>query len=141
MTTKTFKFALVSAEKSLFTGDVGMLIAQTQVGELGILPGHTQLLAALKPGDLRVQLASGEEQIFFVSGGILEVQPKEVTVLSDTIIRAEDLDESKVLEAKERAESALSQQRSEIEYAEALAELAEAVAQLQALNRLRKKMH
>ncbi|MCD6047277.1 MAG: synthase subunit epsilon [Gammaproteobacteria bacterium] len=137
---KTFKFEIVSAEKSLFTGEALMLIAQTQVGELGITPGHTQLLASLKPGDLRVQLVSNEEQAFYVSGGILEVQPYHVVVLSDTVVRAEDLDEATILEAKQRAESITAEKHGELEYAKALAELAEASAQLQALNRLRKKI-
>ena len=140
MTQKTFTFDIVSAEKALFSNEALMLVAQTQVGEIGILPGHTKLLGALEPGDLRVQLANGEEHIFYVSGGILEVQPCHVTVLSDTIVRAEDLDEATILQAKQRAESMMAVKSSEVAYAEALKELAQAVAQLQALNKLKKKV-
>lgn len=138
--TKTFKFDIVSAEKALFSNEALVLIAQTQVGELGITPGHTQLLAALKPGDLRVQLPNGEEEVFYVSGGILEVQPYQVTVLSDTVVRAEDLDEATILQAKQRAEGLLAEKVSEIEYAAALKQLAESAAQIQALNKLKKKV-
>jgi F-type H+-transporting ATPase subunit epsilon len=137
---KTFKFDIVSAEKSLFSGEATILIAQTQVGELGITPGHTQLLAALKPGDVRVQFANNEEHIFYVSGGILEVQPNHLFVLSDTVVRAEDLDEATILEAKQRAESMLAEKHGEIDYAQALAELAAAAAQLQALQKLKRKL-
>jgi len=139
MSEKTFHFDLVSAERAIFSDSVAMLIAKTQVGELGIMPGHAQLLAALKPADLIIQLSSGEEKIFYVSGGILEVQPKQVVVLSDTVVRAEDLDEATILEAKQRAESLVSENRGGLEYAKALMELAQAAAQLQALDRLRKK--
>lgn len=141
MSQKTFKFEVVSAEKSLFSGEALMLVAKTQVGELGITPGHTQLLAALKPADLWVRLASEQEQVFYVSGGILEVQPYHVVILSDTVVRAEDLDEATILQAKQRAESLIAENRNELEYAKALTELAQAAAQLQALERLRKKIH
>ena len=138
MSEKTFGFDLVSTEKAIFSGEIAMLVAKTQVGELGIMPGHTQLLAALKPADFWVRLPSGEEQVFYVSGGILEVQPHHVVVLSDTVVRAEDLDEAVILEAKQRAESLLSEKTGEFEYAKALIELAQVTAQLQALERLRK---
>lgn len=140
MTTKPFKFEIVSAEKALFSGEGTMLIAQTHVGELGITPGHAQLLASLKPGDVRVISATNQEHVFYVSGGILEVQPYHIAVLSDTVVRAEDLDEATIMEAKQRAESVTAEKHGELEYAKALAELAEASAQLQALNRLRKKL-
>lgn len=139
MAEKTFNFDLVSAERSIFSDQIVMLVAKTEVGELGIMPGHSQLLAALKPADLWIRLSSGEEKIFYVSGGILEVQPHQAVVLSDTVVRAEDLDEATILEAKQRAESLLVENRGEIEYAKALMELAQAAAQLQALDRLRKK--
>ena len=137
--TKTFEFSLVSAEKSIFSGKANLLVAKTKVGELGIAPGHTQLLAELKPADLWLRLENQEEQVFYVSGGILEVQPYSVTVLSDTILRAEDLDEAQVLSAKQRAESLMQNKNNELEYAQALVELTQALAQLQALNRFRKK--
>lgn len=139
MPEKTFNFDLVSAERAIFSDQIVMLVAKTQVGELGIMPGHSQLLAALKPADLWIRLSSGEEKIFYVSGGILEVQPNQAVVLSDTVVRAEDLDEATILEAKQRAESLLVENRGELEYAQALMELAQAAAQLQALDRLRKK--
>ena len=139
MSNKTFQFELVSAEKALFSGNATMLIAKTQAGELGITPGHAQLLAHLTPSDVQITLADGSQQVFYVAGGILEVQPYHTTILSDTVARAEDLDEETILEAKARAESLLSEKLGEMEYAEALAELAAAVAQLQALKKLKKK--
>ncbi len=138
MTTKTFQFELVSAEKALFSGEATLLIAKTQTGELGIMAGHAQLLAALKPSDLEVCLADGKRAFFYVAGGILEVQPSQVTVLSDTVIRAEDLDEVTILAAKERAEHLVAEKRGGIEYAQALTELAEAMAQLQTIRKIRK---
>jgi F-type H+-transporting ATPase subunit epsilon len=137
---KTFKIDIVSAEKSLFSGEAHMLYAKTKLGDVGIAPGHTQLLAALVPGDVRLQLADGVESVFYVSGGILEVQPSAVTVLSDSAVRAEDLDEAKILEAKQRAETAVATKLGEIEYAKAMSELVEAAAQLQTLHKLRQKM-
>jgi len=130
---------VVSAENELFSGEASMLIATAINGELGIYPNHTPLLTNLKPGDVRVQTADGEEQVIYVSGGILEVTPKKVTVLSDTAIRADDLDEAAALEAQRKAEQALKDSKADIDYARAKAELAQAAAQLQALKKMVKK--
>jgi F-type H+-transporting ATPase subunit epsilon len=109
------------------------------MGEVGIYPRHTQLLTPLKPGEVRVVKEGGDEEFYYVSGGMLEVQPHVVTVLADTAVRARDLDEAKAIEAKKRAEQALKDRQGEMDYARAEAELAEAVAQLQAIQRMRKK--
>jgi F-type H+-transporting ATPase subunit epsilon len=134
----TMHIDIVSAEAELFSGKATMFFATGILGELGIAPGHTQLLTQLRPGNVRVQFEDGTEQIFYVSGGLLEVQPSMVTVLSDTAVRAADLDESAALEAKRRAEQAMSERTGEQEYATARAELAEAMAQLQTISKLRK---
>ena len=126
---------VVSAEKEIFSGEATMLIATAEGGELGIYPQHTPLLTNLKPGDVRVQTADGEEQVIYVSGGILEVTPKKITVLSDTAVRADDLDEAAALEAQKKAEQALKDSNADIDYARAKAELAQAAAQLQALKK------
>ncbi len=130
---------IVSAEKSIFSGTAEMVFAPAIMGEVGILPRHAPLLTRLRPGEVRVKLPGGEEEFFYVSGGILEIQPHVVTVLADTAARAHDLDEAAAQEAKQRAEDALKDQKGEIDYARAQAELAEAVAQLNALKRLKKK--
>lgn len=130
---------IVSAEEEIFSGSATMVFAPAEMGELGITPRHTPLLTKLKPGEVRVQTQNGEEQFFFVSGGMLEIQPHVVTVLSDTAIRAKDLDEASALEAKERAERALRGRKSEMDYAKAKAELVAAAAQLRAIQNLRKK--
>ncbi len=135
----TMHVDIVSAEAEIFSGTAEMVVAPAKMGEVGIFPRHTPLLTPLKPGEVRVILEGGEEQTFYVSGGILEVQPHVVTVLSDTAVRAADLDEAAALEAKRRAEEALKDRKSDIDYARAQAELAEAVAQLQAIQKLRKK--
>jgi F-type H+-transporting ATPase subunit epsilon len=129
---------IVSAEGAIHAGLATMVFAPGEVGELGIAPRHTPLITRLKPGDVRVQGEHGEMEHFYVSGGMLEVQPDVVTVLADTAIRAENIDEAKALEAKRRAEDALSGQTAEFEYAKAQAELAEAIAQLRAIEKLRK---
>ena len=110
------------------------------IGELGIYPGHTQLLTALKPGPVRIVKPDGEDEILYISGGILEVQPQLVSILADTVIRAADLDEMAALEAKEHAEKALIDKQSDIDYAKATVELAQAVAQLQAISKLKKRL-
>ena len=134
----TLHVDIVSAEKELFSGPAEMVIAPGELGELGVLPRHSQLLTRLKPGQVRVRLQGGEEQLFYVSGGLLEVQPSLVTILSDTAERAKDLDEAAAQSAKQRAEQVIADHRSDFEYARAKAELAEAIAQLQAIERLRK---
>lgn len=134
---------IVSAEARLFSGSAELLVAMGELGELGIAYGHTPLLTTLKPGQVRVvhDLTHPEntEELFYVSGGILEVQPHVVTVLADTVVRAADLDEARAQEAKIAAERRMAARKSEFDYAEAAAELAAAVAQLQLVKRLRKK--
>ena len=130
---------IVSAEHEIFSGTADMLFAPAVQGEVGIAPGHTPLLTQLGPGEVRVQFEDGTQEAFYVSGGILEVQPKVVTVLSDTAERAEDLDEAAVLKAKEAAEAALRDRDGSIDYAMARSELAETVAQLQTIQRLRRR--
>jgi F-type H+-transporting ATPase subunit epsilon len=133
---------VVSAEESIFSGLVEFVVLPGEVGELGIYPGHMPLMTRIKPGAVRLKLQGQErEELIFVAGGILEVQPGLVTVLADTAIRGPDLDEAKAMEAKKKSEEALVNRSSEMDYARAQAELAEAVAQLQAIQRLRKKSH
>tara|TARA_R110002095_G_scaffold140982_1_gene122353 strand:+ start:1302 stop:1718 length:417 start_codon:yes stop_codon:yes gene_type:complete len=133
----TIHVDIVSAEASIYSGLAEMVYAPGVMGELGIAPRHAPLVTRLKPGEIRVD--TGKEELdFFISGGILEVQPHVVTVLADTAIRAADLDEAKALAAKKRAEEALADKASNIDYARAQAELAEAAAQLSAISRLRK---
>ena len=134
----TLHVDIVSAEKELFSGPAETVVAPGELGELGILPRHSQLLTRLKPGQVRVRLLGGEEQLFYVSGGLLEVQPHVVTILSDTAERAKDLDEVAAQAAKQRAEQVIADSRSEFEFARAKAELAEAVAQLRTIEQLRK---
>lgn len=136
----TIRCDIVSAEEEIFHGTVEMVVATGEMGELGIAPRHAPLITRLKPGQVRVVLPGGEEQSFYVSGGILEVQPQVVTVLADTAIRAKDLDEAAAQEAKKEAERILANRSDAMEVAEAQAKLAEAVAQLQALERLRKAL-
>ncbi|HSJ47614.1 MAG TPA: F0F1 ATP synthase subunit epsilon [Gammaproteobacteria bacterium] len=135
----TMHVDIVSAEAEIFSGTATMVFAPAEMGELGIAPRHTQLLTRLKPGEVRVVDEKGEEQSFYVSGGILEVQPHVVTVLSDTALRAKDLDEAAALQAKEQAEKLLADNQSDIDYAKAQLELAEAVAQLRAIQKIRDK--
>jgi len=129
---------IVSAEGEIFSGSASMVFAPAVEGDVGIAPRHAPLLTKLRAGEVRVRDEQGQDAHYFVSGGILEVQPFKVTVLADTALRAKDLDEAAALEAKRRAEDALSQRRSDIDYAHAQAELAEAMAKLQMLERLRK---
>ncbi len=133
---------VVSAEESIFSGLVEMAVFPGEAGELGIMPRHTPLLTRIKPGTVRLKLPDQAElELVYVSGGMLEVQSDMITVLADTAIRAHDLDEAKALEAKKRAEEALANRQAEIDYATAEAELAQAVAQLQAIARLKKTAH
>jgi F-type H+-transporting ATPase subunit epsilon len=131
---------IVSAEEKIFSGRVEMVIVSGALGDLGIAPGHTPLLTQLKPGPIRLILQNGEEEIFYASGGFVEVQPHLVSVLSDTALRADDVNEAAALEAKKLAEQAMSEQNSEIDHAMASIQLAEAVAQLRTLNSIKKKM-
>jgi F-type H+-transporting ATPase subunit epsilon len=124
---------IVSAEEEIFHGEAQMVIATGEMGELGIAPRHAPLITRLKPGQVRVQLENGDEQFFYVSGGILEVQPTVVTVLADTAIRAKDLDEAAARNAKDEAERVLANRTDALEVAQAQAQLAQAMAQLQSL--------
>jgi F-type H+-transporting ATPase subunit epsilon len=135
----TLHVDIVSAEDEIFSGTATMVFAPAVMGEVGIAPRHTPLLTRLKPGEVRVQTQGGEEQSFFVSGGMLEIQPHVVTILADTAIRAHDLDEAQALEAKERAEKMLADKSADVDYAKAQAELAESMAQLSAIRKLREK--
>lgn len=136
--TMTVHVDIVSAEGAIHSGLAAMVYAPAEMGEVGISPRHTALITRLRAGDVRVQSENGEMEYFYVSGGMLEVQPQVVTVLADTAIRARDLDEAAAVEAKRRAEDALAGKTAEFEYAQAQAELAEAVAQLRAIEKLRK---
>jgi len=133
----TIRVEIVSAEESIWCGEGSMVFAPGELGELGIAPKHTPLITRLKPGDVRVQREDGEEKFFFISGGLLEVQPHLVSILSDTAIRADDLDQAAAEAARKRAEEAIRDQTSAMEYAQAKAELANAVAQLRAIEKLR----
>lgn len=136
----TVQIDIVSAEESIFSGMAEFIAAPAIMGEVGIYPHHAPMITALKSGSVRIKLADkSEEQLVFVSGGILEVQPGHVTVLSDTAIRGADLDEAKALAAKKSAEDAIKNKSAEIDFAKAQAELAQAMAQLQAIEKLRKK--
>ncbi|NDU85226.1 MAG: F0F1 ATP synthase subunit epsilon [Ferrovum sp.] len=133
---------VVSAEAEIFSGSAEFVVLPGESGELGIYPRHTPLITRIKPGSVRIKLAGNlGEELVFVAGGILEVQPDSVTVLADTAIRAHDLDEAKAMEAKRTAEEILENKSSDIDYARASAELASAVAQLALINRLRKDTH
>jgi len=136
----TIRCDIVSAEAEIFRGNAQMVIATGEMGELGIAPRHAPLITRLKPGQVRVILENGDEQFFYVSGGILEVQPQVVTVLADTAVRAADLDEAAARKAKDEAERALADRTDAMEVAEAQAQLAQAAAQLQALERLRRNL-
>lgn len=142
---KTFHCDIVSAKQEIFSGEVEMVVVTGTLGALGILPGHTPLLTGLKPGPVRLRLPGGDteksvpEEIFYASGGFLEVQPNIVTILSDTALRAEDLDEAAARVAKEKAEQLLADQGGDFQFGLAAAQLAEAAAQLQALERFRNR--
>jgi len=133
---------VVSAEEQIFSGLAEFVVLPGEAGELGILPGHMPLMTRIRPGAVRLKLPQQkDEELIFVAGGLLEVQPGLVTVLADTAIRGHDLDEAKASEAKRRAEEAIGNRSSELDYARAQAELAEAVAQLAAIQKLRRKGH
>jgi len=136
----TLHVDVVSAEESIYSGEAEFVVLPGEAGELGIYPRHTPLITRIKPGEVRIKPADGgDEELIFVAGGILEVQPAIVTVLADTAIRGHDLDEAKATEAKKHAEEAMRNQTSKLEIAKAQAELATAIAQLAAIQKLRKK--
>ncbi|ASK21059.1 MAG: F0F1 ATP synthase subunit epsilon [Vreelandella alkaliphila] len=135
----SFTCNIVSAEDSIFSGTVEMVVAAGIMGDLGILPGHTPLLTELQPGPVRVIHDGGKEEHFFVTGGFMEVQPTTVTILADAATRASDLDEAAAEEARQQALKAFNEKSSELDYTRAAAELAEAVAQLRTIQQLRKK--
>ena len=135
----TFHCDIVSAEREIFSGRVTMLSATGTIGELGIMPGHAPLLTGIRPGPVRLRMDDGEEEVFFASGGFLEVQPGVVTVLADTALRAEDIDEAAAAAAQQDAERALREQTAEIEFSAAAAMLAEATARQRTLAELRKR--
>ena len=133
---------VVSAEEQIFSGLGEVIVVPGQMGELGIYPGHTALMTRIKPGSVRIKRPDHEqEEVIYVSGGMLEVQPGVVTVLADTAIRGTDLDEARALEAKQIAEEAMKNRTSDIDYAQAQAELAEAIAQIRTIEQIRKHTH
>ncbi|PPC94228.1 MAG: F0F1 ATP synthase subunit epsilon [Methylotenera sp.] len=135
----TVHIDVVSAEASIFSGEAEFVVAPAGGGEVGIYPNHAPMITTIKPGALRIKLAdTAEETVIYLSGGMLEVQPGVITVLADTAIRGADLDQAKALAAKAAAEEAMRNRTSDIDYAKAQAELAEAIAQIQAIERLRK---
>jgi len=135
----TMHVDIVSAEQEIYSGSAEMLFAPLATGEIGVLPRHSPLLARLKAGEVRVRNSGHDDLYFYVSGGLLEIQPHVVTVLADTALRAKDIDEAAALKAKERAEEAMKNRQSDVDYARAQAELAEAVAQLSTIRKLRDK--
>ena len=136
----TIHIDVVSAEESIFSGEAEFVVLPGEMGELGIYPRHTPLITRIKPGSVRIKLpGQDEEELVFVAGGVLEVQPGVITVLADTAIRGHDLDEAKALAAQQRAQEAMQNRTSQMDYAKAVAELAEASAQIAAIRKLRKK--
>jgi F-type H+-transporting ATPase subunit epsilon len=135
----TMHLNIVSAENEIFSGTVTQVFAPAEMGEVGIMSRHAPMLSTLKAGVVRAISQDEEEQTFFVSGGILEIQPHVITILSDTALRADDIDESAALEAKAQAEAAMKDKASDMDYAKAKAELLAAVAQIEALKKIRKK--
>ncbi|HKM36767.1 MAG TPA: F0F1 ATP synthase subunit epsilon [Thiopseudomonas sp.] len=140
MASRTVQCDIVSAEEELFSGRVEMVIAHGHMGDLGILPGHAPLISTIKPGPVRVIKQGGGEEVYYISGGFIEVQPHMVKVLADTAIRAADLDEVAALKAKKAAEQALINQSADFDYAATAIRLAEAVAQLRTISELRNKI-
>ncbi len=138
----TVHIDVVSAEASIFAGEAEFVVVPASTGEVGIYPHHAPMVTTIKPGSLRIKLAdSAVETLIFISGGLLEVQPGLITVLADTAVRGHDLDEAKAVAAKAAAEEAMKNRTSDIDYAKAQAELSEAIAQIQAIERLRKVKH
>ena len=138
----TVHIDVVSAEAAIFSGEAEFVVAPASAGEVGIYPNHAPMINNIKPGALRIQLAdASKEVVIFISGGLLEVQPGMITVLADTAIRGADLDEAKAIAAKDAAMEAMKNRTSDMDYAKAQAELSEAMAQIQAIERLRKSTH
>lgn len=135
----TMQCDIVSAEQEIFSGLVAMISLRGTVGELGILPGHAPLLTGIRPGVVQLRLPNGEEEVFYASGGFLEIQPGVVTILADTAARAEDIDEAAAAEARQTAERALAEQAADFDFSLATAQLAEAAAQLRTVEELRKR--
>ncbi|MBL0946413.1 MAG: F0F1 ATP synthase subunit epsilon [Hydrogenophaga sp.] len=135
----TIHVDVVSAEESIFSGEAKFVALPGEAGELGILPGHIPLITRIKPGAVRIEKADGGEEFVFVAGGILEVQPDAITVLSDTAIRGKDLDEAKATEARKQAEEAVKNAKSDVDLAKATSELAVMAAQIAALRKYRQK--
>lgn len=135
----TMHIDIVSAEESIFSGTAEFILARATEGEVGIYPRHVPMLVQLQPGEVTVRVQGGEEQFYYVSGGMMEVQPHVVTILADAATRARDIDEAAAAEAKRRAEEALRDRSGEMDYARAQAELVEAAAQLRTIEKLRKR--
>ena len=135
----TMQCDIVSAEKEIFSGRVAMVIATGTIGELGILPGHAPLLTGIRPGPVTLRFEDGEEDVFFASGGFLEVQPGIVTVLADTALRADDIDEAAAVESRDQAERDLSEQAADFDFSLATAQLADAAGRQRTLEELRKR--
>ncbi len=129
--------SIVSAEVEIFSGQVEMVVASGTIGELGILPGHTPLLSGVKPGPVRLILEGGEEELFFASGGYIEVQPTSITILADTALRADDLDEAAALAAQNKAEQELADQKSDVDFARVSSDLQEQAAMLRTIRKYR----
>lgn len=136
----TLHIDIVSAEREIFSGRAECVTATGELGELGIMPGHSQMLTALKPGQVHLKLPDTGEEVFYISGGFMEVQPHLVTILADTAERASDLDEAQAEETMRKAQQMLQDKQSEVDYAQALAEAAQAAAQIRAIRRLRGQM-
>ena len=134
----TIHIDIVSAEGQLYEGEASMVFAPGIMGEIGVTPRHAPLLTALNPGEMRIQTEDGKEESFFVSGGIIEIQPFSITVLADTALRADDIDEAAALEAQKRAEEALADQKDDVDFAQAQSQLAEAAARLKVVQALKK---
>lgn len=134
----TVHLDIVSAEAKIFSGLAEMITATGQMGELGILPGHTPLLTSIKPGPVKITLQGGTEEIYYLSGGVLEVQPNLVSILADTAVRANDIDEAAAIEAKKKAERSLAAKKTNADFSAALIELTQAIAQLRTLKMVKK---
>ena len=135
----TVHCSIVSAELEIFSGMVEMVVASGTMGELGLFPGHTPLLSGVKPGPVRLRLAGGEEEIFFASGGYIEVQPTSITILADTAIRADDIDEAAAVEAQQKAERELADNRADIDFGRVSSDLAEQAAMLRTIRKFREQ--